>query len=125
MAVMPMSSDFDQEVTEFFRHYQDRGMQKWGGFYLSDHTAQIKKKRRQEQEYFPSQKTMSLQAVGQVLSQAFRQQLPVRLQLKQLDQDGYFQQDISGLVEGYDQEDIIISGQPVGLTAINHIEIIS
>lgn len=38
-----MASDFDKKVTEFFRTYQDRGMKKWQGFFLSDHTLAIKK----------------------------------------------------------------------------------
>ena len=36
-----MSSELDKRVEEFFRNYQDRGMKKWAGFYLSDHTAKI------------------------------------------------------------------------------------
>ena len=46
-----MSSEFDKIVEEFFRTYQDRGMKKWAGFYLSDHTAKINrdKKRRETQ----------------------------------------------------------------------------
>lgn len=27
-----MSKEFDQRVTDFFAHYQDRGMKKWAGF---------------------------------------------------------------------------------------------
>ena len=38
---------FSQKVVDqFFEHdYQDRGMTKWQGFYLSDHTVAIKKQR--------------------------------------------------------------------------------
>ncbi|MDF4028935.1 hypothetical protein [Lactobacillus delbrueckii] len=43
-----MSKEFDQRVTDFFAHYQDRGMKKWAGFFLSDHTAMINKETRQK-----------------------------------------------------------------------------
>ena len=43
-----MSKEFDQRVTDFFAHYQDRGMKKWVGFFLSDHTAMINKETRQK-----------------------------------------------------------------------------
>lgn len=34
----------NQVATNFFRyHYHDRGKKKWGGFFLSEHTAQLKK----------------------------------------------------------------------------------
>lgn len=32
MGATPMSKEFDQRVTDFFAHYQDRGMKKWAGF---------------------------------------------------------------------------------------------
>ena len=41
-----MSSEFDKRVEEFFRTYQDRGMKKWAGFYLSDHTVKINQEQR-------------------------------------------------------------------------------
>lgn len=31
----------DKLIYDFFKNYQDRGMKKWTGFLLSDHTAQI------------------------------------------------------------------------------------
>jgi hypothetical protein len=44
MEVMLMSKEsFDKEVDDFFKNYQDRGMKKWSGFFLSDHTVQINK----------------------------------------------------------------------------------
>lgn len=44
-----LSRDYeDQRVTDFFAHYQDRGMKKWAGFFLSDHTAMINKETRQK-----------------------------------------------------------------------------
>lgn len=48
MGATPMSKEFDQRVTDFFAHYQDRGMKKWAGFFLSDHTAMINKETRQK-----------------------------------------------------------------------------
>ncbi len=43
-----MSSEFDKRVEEFFRTYQDRGMKKWAGFYLSDHTTKINQDKKEE-----------------------------------------------------------------------------
>ena len=42
MAVMLMNDNFDQKVENFFKNYQDRGMKKWSGFFLSDHSLKIK-----------------------------------------------------------------------------------
>lgn len=47
-----MSSEFDKRVEEFFRTYQDRGMKKWAGFYLSDHTAKINQEQRRRDKVY-------------------------------------------------------------------------
>ncbi|MCI1923190.1 MAG: hypothetical protein LKJ64_03860 [Lentilactobacillus buchneri] len=41
---------FDMDiVNNFFKHdYHDRGMAKWQGFFLSDHTAALKKQKAKE-----------------------------------------------------------------------------
>lgn len=40
---------------QFFKYYyHDRGIKKWGGFFLSEHTAELRKQstaERQDQEY--------------------------------------------------------------------------
>lgn len=46
-AAMLMTKRFDNKlVTQFLKHdYHDRGMMKWQGFYLSDHTSYVPRKR--------------------------------------------------------------------------------
>ncbi|EPC51320.1 hypothetical protein Lpp48_09324, partial [Lacticaseibacillus paracasei subsp. paracasei Lpp48] len=40
---------FDAMVADFFANrYFDRGMRKWQGYYLSDHTAALKKQSKSE-----------------------------------------------------------------------------
>lgn len=39
----------NEVATEFFKNdYHDRGIKKWGGFFLSEHTADLKKFTQQE-----------------------------------------------------------------------------
>lgn len=47
--------NFDMDVVNnFFEHdYHDRGMVKWQGFYLSDHTAALKKMAKERQSPSP------------------------------------------------------------------------
>ena len=51
-----MSSDLDKRVEEFFRTYQDRGMKKWAGFYLSDYTAKINKDKKRRNTVYIKKK---------------------------------------------------------------------
>ncbi|MEJ1319580.1 hypothetical protein QY890_01075 [Latilactobacillus sakei] len=42
--------EFDPNlVTQFLNQYQDRGMMKWQGFYLSDHTASLNQADREDE----------------------------------------------------------------------------
>ena len=53
LGALYMSEAFDKKVTEFFRTYQDRGMKKWQGFFLSDHTSTLRKDRQQKAMTYP------------------------------------------------------------------------
>ena len=125
MAGMPMNSKkFDRRLDDFFRNYQDRGMKKWAGFFLSDRTAKINQSKKQRSIVFSKKPEMSQTEISQILLTAFCKHQLVSLQLKELDQDGNLPADIEGFVEGYtEQEIIIISGIPVPFTEINHVEI--
>lgn len=120
MAVMLMN-DFDRKVEEFFKNYQDRGMKKWAGFFLSDHTLKINKDRAKRAVVYPKKETMSEEESSRLLFKAFSDHYFVRVQLKQVDDNGNYQADICGFVEGYEDTQIIISGQKVALHEINNV----
>lgn len=125
MAGMPMNSkEFDRKLDNFFRNYQDRGMKKWAGFFLSDHTAKINQSNRQRKMVYSKKPEMSQTEISQILLTAFYKHQLVSLQLKELDQNGNLPANIEGFVDGYTNQDIIvISGIPVPLAEINHVEI--
>lgn len=41
----------DYSQFEEIRHYQDRGMMKWQGFFLSEHTAEMRRDNAQKRYY--------------------------------------------------------------------------
>lgn len=57
------------------RDFQDRGMAKWAGFFLSEHSTALTKK-----ELDMSQLTqLDRQEINQLLNQAYSQQVPIRI----------------------------------------------
>ena len=57
------------------RDFQDRGMAKWAGFFLSEHSTALDKK-----ELDMSQLTqLDRQEINQLLNQAYSQQVPIRI----------------------------------------------
>lgn len=66
--------------------YPDRGIQKWQGWFLSDHTSALEKAEQQTSDFliFPAQSQLVTQ---QILSEAYEDDCPVQLQLKQIQED--------------------------------------
>lgn len=119
-----MMSDFDKKVTGFFRTYQDRGMKKWQGFFLSDHTLAIKKDSKQKAMTFPKKSEMTQEEISAILLRSFSDHYQVSIQRKTLNDDGLYQADIVGFVQGYDDNTIIISNNIIELDDINHVELL-
>ncbi|MGM9905334.1 hypothetical protein [Lactobacillus sp.] len=108
-----MSKEFDQRVTDFFAHYQDRGMKKWAGFFLSDHTAMINKETRER--IVPERAEMSREECGKVLGLAFSRQQAVIVQLKEVDENGKRPEEIVGFVRGYTEDKVVIDEHVIAL----------
>ena len=122
MVVMPMS-DFDKKVENFFKNYHDRGMKKWAGFFLSDHTLKINKKKAQQKIVYLPKKRMSEEEISEVLLKAFSNHYKVNIQLKARDCNGNLKKDISGFVEGYYENKLIVSGKNIDINDINNVEV--
>lgn len=101
-------NDRDKELDEFFRNYQDRGMLKWAGFFLSDHTLKINKDKQKRDQVYEKREEMGFDEISNVLMQAYAQQLPVSVQLKKLDAELKYQADIEGYVLGFDDNGGVI-----------------
>lgn len=79
-----MSSEFDKRVEEFFRTYRDRGMKKWAGFYLSDHTAKINQDKLKRDTVYVKKEPMSQTDIRAMLLRSFGEHRKVSVQLKDL-----------------------------------------
>lgn len=116
-------SEFDQRVEDFFKNYHDRGMKKWTGFFLSDHTLKINQEEKRAHTIYQAKKTMSAAEISQLLLFAFSNHRLISIQLKEIDQEGHYQQEIAGFVQGYFEDQIIVSTKKIKLSAIKHVEI--
>ncbi|WP_413627769.1 hypothetical protein R4B61_00830 [Fructilactobacillus vespulae] len=80
---------FDQRlVDQFFKYdYHDRGMMKWQGFYLSDHTVAIAKQEKQTKHVVKVKPQQTVIEIKKNLVRAFEKQQSVIIQLNELDQE--------------------------------------
>lgn len=98
----------------FQRDYQDRGMVKWGGFALSDHTEDVNKytaqrAQRMQQARMPE---MSSQAMLPILEHAFANHELVQIQ-QASKQDQQIPALITGFVQGYTELGVVIGATEI------------
>lgn len=118
-----MKNNFNDKVNNFFKTYQDRGMKKWQGMMLSDHNAALSRDAEERATVYEKKETMDQEAISEVLLQAYANNTLVRVQLKEVDDDGSVLSDISGIVKGYNGDKIIVGDEAIELDSINHIEV--
>lgn len=103
--------------------YQDRGLLKWLGFYLSDHTEMLSKDKEDRKNVNLPKEQMEPEEIQKIMSHAVLKRLPVTIQKEERDINGYFPDDIVGQIDGGDELGLFISGEKVGYDEIRHIEI--
>ena len=122
MDAMPMSKEFDQRVEEFFRNYQDRGMKKWAGFFLSDHSLKINKDNQKRRTVYCKKSPMTQNEIRKSLMKSFAEHRQIAVQIKEITEDNQVKPNIIGFVEGYQEDAAIISNHFVNINDINHID---
>ena len=102
----------DQEAENFFNHdYIDRGMIKWQGFYLSDHTSALTteheiKDKMLQREVLPQ---MKVKEITDVINKAIVKNKTVKIQTNKCDSNGIFEAPIVGKISGYVSSQLYIN----------------
>lgn len=112
----------------YVRGYDDRGMAKWMGFYLSEHTSEMEKDNTVRTKVWLRKEPMSDYEIGEVLDVAFKTHSKVIIQTAELNDEGTAFEDIIGVVEGHDGNTLYVSDvdfgvQLVAIDSINNIQI--
>ncbi len=112
--VKPMN-EREEEAEEWLRQvkktYIDRGMMKWSGFYLSDHTAQMEAEDQKQRQIFAAKEEMSLEQIGEVLEEAFSKGKLVSLQMAELNEEHVYEADLTGKVLSFLENRIYLQEQ--------------
>lgn len=112
----------EELVQNYFSHdYRDRGMTKWQGYYLSDHTSALNKAKHAAARTFPARTQQSQERIGALLANAFANNHPVAIQLASISPDGLFGPDIMGMVRGYTETDVVIGSDEINFETIRNV----
>ncbi|MGM0112171.1 hypothetical protein [Enterococcus sp. DIV0187] len=112
----------------YVRNYEDRGMAKWMGFYLSEHTSEMKKDNSNRNKVWQRKEPMSEIEIGETLDTSFRNRCAVVIQMSELGAEGTAFEDIVGVVEGFNGNTLYVSDtelgvQLVAIDSINNIQL--
>lgn len=103
--------------------YQDRGMKKWAGFYLSEHSAEQEKLKVLAAHVNKPKPVMTTQEIGEVLQFAMLKNKKVAVQLEAVDCNGNYYDDIIGYWSNSNSLGIYIGTTKVDYDEIRNIEI--
>lgn len=107
----------------YFSQYQDRGIQKWMGFFLSEHTAQIEAEKNRLSKTIPQKRRMTENEIGQIFEFAFNNNRQVVVQLEMTDTDSNYFEDTIGFINGYDDLGFMIGNEKVHYDEIRNVEL--
>lgn len=116
---------FSQKVVDqFFEHdYQDRGMTKWQGFYLSDHTVAVKKQKYKLKNVPKEKKPQPVSLIKQRLYYAFKNNYAVIIQLNELNRERK-PIELSNKVKFLDDEVVkLLKKEPIPLETIRNVSL--
>ena len=120
---------FDSKIVQqFLSEYQDRGMLKWQGFYLSDQTSKLNKAARQQYETTHRQHSpeMDSETINHIIQKALLKNLPLKVELNEISQDHIIPPSIEGRIQGFYQNQLVIENndQLIDISNIYAINII-
>lgn len=109
----------------FEQDYHDRGMVKWQGYYLSDHTEDVAQytsvETQQAQQVLRERQTP--EEIGLLLKKAYDDQVEISIQLANKDERGLTNQLITGKILGYtDQNEVMINSVKLKVNSMNSVQ---
>ncbi|MCI1700221.1 hypothetical protein [Liquorilactobacillus nagelii] len=117
----------EKEAEDFFKnYYQDRGMLKWQGFFLSDHTAALSKKERLKKSFCRPQQTLT--SIMELLMHSWQSRKDIVIQLNQIDTDQEITE-FQGVIQGFDEKQVYLKinqrFQAIDISEIRNIHFIA
>ena len=104
------------------REYQDRKMKKWMGFFLSEHTAQMKKFDQENSYVYKPGPQMDMDELGQNLTESYQTGKRVEIGLNIIENQQY--KKVVGVVKGYHEQYVLLDKGMVNLDDIRVVEIL-
>lgn len=127
MVAIAMTDDnFSKMINNYFKNdYRERGKIKWQGYFLSDHTAALKRDMASQNEIPVKLAQMALNECQTVLRHASANYEYVTVQQNIQDKEGHLVPNIIGLVDGFGELGVTINSQYIPYESIRAVRKVS
>ena len=105
--------------------YRDRGIKKWAGFYLSEHTATQEKFCGERKKVNQQKRQMNQGEIETAINESIVKNKSVAIQLENVDQNGLYYDDVVGHIVGGDELGIFINDTKVDFDEIRNIQFVT
>lgn len=105
--------------------YRDRGMKKWAGFILSEHTLEQEKYEKAKKKVNVPKPQMSPEDIYTTMQQAQIKNKRIAVQRVAVDIEGNYYDDVIGLLKGADSRGIYIGNERIDFHEIRHVELLN
>lgn len=103
--------------------YYDRGMLKWQGMYLSEHTAALKEIETKATTQLFRHPPMHTNTIMKILMQAYMQAREVTIQRGFVDLDKHQELYIIGKINGFNDSSVIINQKEIAIEEIEFVNV--
>ena len=110
-------------LNKFNERYVDRGVVKWMGMFLSEHTASIQTDKKKHSFIVEKKEQMNETDIYSTLNEAITNNSMIIIQIEEINTDGNYQEDLIGWIEGYEDSYIYLSGNKIALESIRNIQL--
>lgn len=115
--------NFSDIITNYFKNdYRERGIVKWQGFFLSDHTSQLNIINKERREVTEALDPQSLDLSLNQLMYAYSNYLPVLVQKNAVNFDHQFTKNIIGYIDGFGNEFVSINKEKIYFENIRSVQ---
>lgn len=115
----------DGKPVELNHHYHDRGIKKYMGFFLSDHTSRLHEETAKDYRVVDGRGSMSYEEINDVLNVAILKNKSVSIQINTRDNETRnFNDDIIGKLKGYTNEELFLDDIAIPMTLIRNVKLV-
>ncbi|MER2293967.1 MAG: hypothetical protein ABS913_01455 [Desemzia incerta] len=112
-------------MSDLNEEFRDRGIKKWAGFYLSEHTAVQESLIANRKKVNHQKPQMGMDEIISIINEAVLKSKQVAIQVEEVDANSHYNDDVVGPVSGGDEMGIYVGHTKINFDEIRNIQFVN